>query len=153
MLFGNVNKLSLVKYVNPSFVTWIDEAMALAAEKEDGRYELSGDGVFVLLMSPGTEEFAKRKAEIHKQHLDIQILLDGEEQIGYTHELAEEALALTELENDVAFFEQASNEQMVKLGKGDFAVFYPDEVHRPLCAVAEPRQVRKAVVKIPVSAL
>jgi len=36
---------------------------------------------------------------------------------------------------------------------GDFVVFYPGEVHKPLCAVGEPAHVRKAVVKMNVSAL
>ncbi|MDO6683827.1 MULTISPECIES: YhcH/YjgK/YiaL family protein [unclassified Agarivorans] len=153
MLFGNVNKLSLVSYVNPSFPKWIDEAMAIAQQQPDGKYTLSDESVFVLLMSPETEPFEKRKAEIHKQYLDIQVVLEGEENIGYTHELAEDALRLTELENDVAFFERASNEQLVHLSKGDFAVFFPNEVHRPLCAVSAPMKVRKAVIKIPLTAL
>lgn len=36
---------------------------------------------------------------------------------------------------------------------GDFVVFYPGEVHKPLCAVGEPANVRKAVVKIDVNTL
>ena len=34
------------------------------------------------------------------------------------------------------------------LNEGDFVVFYPGEVHKPLCAVGEPAKVRKAVVKM-----
>ena len=30
----------------------------------------------------------------------------------------------------------------------DFVVFYPGEVHKPLCAVGTPAKVRKAVVKM-----
>ena len=36
---------------------------------------------------------------------------------------------------------------------GDFVVYYPGELHNPLCAVGEPANVRKAVVKMNVSAL
>ncbi|EDV0473395.1 YhcH/YjgK/YiaL family protein, partial [Salmonella enterica subsp. enterica] len=36
----------------------------------------------------------------------------------------------------------------VVLNEGDFVVFYPGEVHKPLCAVGEPARVRKAVVKM-----
>jgi biofilm protein TabA len=32
--------------------------------------------------------------------------------------------------------------------EGDFVVFYPGEVHKPLCAVGAPAKVRKAVVKM-----
>lgn len=34
------------------------------------------------------------------------------------------------------------------LNEGDFVVFYPGEVHKPLCAVGAPAKVRKAVVKM-----
>jgi biofilm protein TabA len=34
------------------------------------------------------------------------------------------------------------------LRAGDFVVFYPGEVHKPLCAVGSPAKVRKAVVKM-----
>ena len=34
------------------------------------------------------------------------------------------------------------------LSEGDFVVFYPGEVHKPLCAVGAPAQVRKVVVKV-----
>jgi biofilm protein TabA len=36
----------------------------------------------------------------------------------------------------------------VILSEGDFVVFYPGEVHKPLCAVGAPAKVRKAVVKM-----
>ena len=39
-------------------------------------------------------------------------------------------------------------EKTVILNEGDFVVFYPGEVHKPLCAVGAPAQVRKAVVKM-----
>ena len=37
------------------------------------------------------------------------------------------------------------------LNEGDFVVFYPGEVHKPLCAVGAPALVRKAVVKMQVA--
>ncbi len=41
-----------------------------------------------------------------------------------------------------------AQEQTVILNEGDFVVFYPGEVHKPLCAVGAPAKVRKAVVKM-----
>ena len=39
-------------------------------------------------------------------------------------------------------------EKTMFLSAGDFVVFYPGEVHKPLCAVGSPAKVRKAVVKM-----
>ena len=34
------------------------------------------------------------------------------------------------------------------LSEGDFVVFWPGEVHKPLCAAGAPAKVRKVVVKM-----
>lgn len=41
----------------------------------------------------------------------------------------------------------------IRLGAGDFAVFYPGEPHQALCASGAPMTVRKAVFKVPRSML
>ena len=51
-------------------------------------------------------------------------------------------------EKDIAFLPAGEQEKTVILNEGDFVVFYPGEVHKPLCAVDEPAKVRKAVVKM-----
>ena len=51
-------------------------------------------------------------------------------------------------ERDIAFLSAGEQEKTGILNEGDFVVFYPGEVHKPLCAVGEPAKVRKAVVKI-----
>ena len=51
-------------------------------------------------------------------------------------------------DKDIAFIGQGIDEKTVILNEGDFVVFYPGEVHKPLCAVGAPAQVRKAVVNL-----
>ena len=51
-------------------------------------------------------------------------------------------------DKDIAFLPEGVDEKTVILNEGDFVVFYPGEVHKPLCAVGAPAQVRKAVVKM-----
>ena len=51
-------------------------------------------------------------------------------------------------EKDIAFLAEGQQEKTVILNEGDFVVFYPGEVHKPLCAVGAPAKVRKAVVKM-----
>ncbi len=155
MLFGNVNKLNLLPYVSTDFSNWIIQAIKVAEQRpaELGRHDMNEQGVFVMLAEAMTEPTELRLSEIHKEYIDIQIILEGEETIGYSNHITDEALALTALQNDVMFFEHVEHEQFVHLKAGDFAVFYPDQAHRPLCATNQPLQVRKAIVKVPVSAL
>ncbi|MFC1234724.1 YhcH/YjgK/YiaL family protein [Vibrio sp. F74] len=154
MLFGNVKKLDLVPYMSEKFVNWINEAIALSENNDLGKYMIGDDGVFVMLVDGETEPRALRKSEIHKQYIDIQILLSGEEVYGYSNIISEEALKLVELENDVMFFDNVENEQFIKLQDGDFVIFYPNQAHRPLCASNDkPMAIKKAILKIPSSVL
>ncbi|EHR8838240.1 YhcH/YjgK/YiaL family protein, partial [Shigella flexneri] len=58
--------------------------LALAArpqEKAPGRYELQGDNIFMNVMTFNTQSPVEKKAELHQQYIDIQLLLNGEERI------------------------------------------------------------------------
>ena len=58
--------------------------LALAArpqEKAPGRYELQGDNIFMNVMTFNTQSPVEKKAELHEQYIDIQLLLNGEERI------------------------------------------------------------------------
>jgi len=152
MLFGNIRKLDLVPYMTEKFSDWINKAIVLSEHHELGKHMIGNDGVFVMLVDDKTELRTLRKAEIHKQYIDIQILLSGEEVYGYSNTISEEAMNLIELENDVMFFDNVDDEQFITLKKGDFAIFYPNQVHRPLCASNnKPMKVKKAILKIPSS--
>ncbi len=51
-------------------------------------------------------------------------------------------------DKDIAFLPEGAQEKTVVLEEGDFVIFWPGEVHKPLCAVGDPAPVRKAVVKM-----
>lgn len=99
-------------------------------------------------MTPETEYVESRKTEIHRDYLDIQIVLEGEETFGYSIETPQALLDKPDYENDVLLFNEVSNESFISLKGGDFIIFYPGESHRPQCATREPMTVRKAVVKV-----
>ncbi|WP_140437108.1 YhcH/YjgK/YiaL family protein, partial [Salmonella enterica] len=44
----------------------------------------------------------------------------------------------------IAFLPTSVDEKTVVLNEGDFVVFYPGEVHKPLCAVGEPARVHQS---------
>ncbi|WP_354623092.1 YhcH/YjgK/YiaL family protein [Psychromonas sp. MME2] len=149
MLFGNVQKLSMLSYASNELVALIKEALALVEGKSDGKYPLSAANAFVIVAHGETELREQRRSEIHKAYIDVQVVLQGSEAIGYSYSLDENSAALTSLENDVTFFDDVENEQFVNLYAGDFAIFYPNQLHRPLCAIDKPEKVKKAIIKIP----
>ncbi|MFV0576169.1 MAG: YhcH/YjgK/YiaL family protein [Vibrio sp.] len=148
MFAGNVKRLEWCTFLPEAFLNYIRQTLEIAETNENGRYEIDGDKVFCMIMTPETEYKENRKTEIHKNYLDIQIILEGEETIGYSCETPQALLDKPEYTNDVVLFNEVSNESFLSLKSGDFIIFYPGESHRPQCATNEPKQVRKAVVKV-----
>ncbi|AGH80060.1 mannitol dehydrogenase [Psychromonas sp. CNPT3] len=150
MLFGNVRQLELVAYTHKNISLWIKEALIIAQSNNDGKHSIGDEGVFVVLASVTTEPEADRKAEFHREHIDIQILLEGEERLGYSNTLSVEDKARIPAEDDLYFVDDVENENFVNLKSGDYALFYPGQIHRPLCAIDQVVAIRKAIIKIPV---
>lgn len=125
--------------------------LALAArpqEKAPGRYELQGDNIFMNVMTVNTQSPVEKKAELHEQYIDIQLLLNGEERILFG--MAGTARQCEEFhhEDDYQLCSAIENEQAIILKPGMFAVFMPGEPHKPGCVVGEPGEIKKVVVKI-----
>lgn len=116
----------------------------------NGKTPLDGENIFASVNTYETEPVTDRRPEKHFKYIDIQILGAGREAIGYTD--VENVSDLTEdcrETNDVVFYGTTRKENFVELEKGDFAIFFPWEVHRPNCWFGEgPETVKKIVVKV-----
>ena len=147
MIIGNIHHLE----------AWLPEELRQAIEHikahvtdttEKGKHDIDGNRLFYLIAEDMTEPFEQRRAEYHARYLDIQILLKGQE--GMTFSTLPAGTPETDwlADKDIAFLAAGEQEKTVILSEGDFVVFYPGEVHKPLCAVGAPAKVRKAVVKM-----
>jgi YhcH/YjgK/YiaL family protein len=111
-----------------------------------GRNKINGEMIFANIDEYETKEIEKVEWEAHKKYIDIQILLAGEEKIGYTHP---EYLQLTKEynhEKDIMFF-NGTGEYLI-LKTGSFAVFFPHDAHRPGLISINKIKVKKIVVKV-----
>ncbi|SNY68222.1 YhcH/YjgK/YiaL family protein [Enterobacter sp. CC120223-11] len=113
-----------------------------------GKHDIDGNRLFYLISEDSTEPFADRRAEYHAKYLDIQIVLKGQEGMTFSTQPAGKPDTDWLADKDIAFLPEGVQEKTVVLSEGDFVVFYPGEVHKPLCAVGKPAKVRKAVVKM-----
>ena len=119
------------------------------AELEPGRYEISGDDVYVLIQEYESKSNEGRYMEAHKKYADIQIVLTGEEAIYYA--MSDEGMEMHQKyseENDCVLYATNAVNSLCALNKGDFAVFFPDELHMPCCELNGKSDVKKAVVKV-----
>ena len=152
MLQGNKNDIAkLLPYVSER----LQKALAYVAETDfskaaNGEYEIDGRNVFARVNTYDTEPKAERRPEKHNDYIDVQFVAAGSEAIWYTPLTK----ACVETENkaakeDVIFYAEPGEKNCAVLNAGDFAIFFPWELHRPNCSVGEnPAHVQKIVVKV-----
>ena len=147
MIVGNIHHLQ----------SWLPEELREAIEyikshvsdeTAKGKHAIDVDRLFYLISEDTTEPGELRRAEYHARYLDIQIVLKGQEGMTFSTQPAGVPETDWLADKDISFIGQGIDEKTVILNEGDFVVFYPGEVHKPLCAVGAPAQVRKAVVKL-----
>ena len=150
MFYGHVADISRPSLLPATLRLLIEKTLAtIKREGTTGKHLLDGDNAFFILAEETTEPASARRPEIHARYLDVQILLEGEELMGFHPRLAKDKPDEDKLATqDLAFFNQLEGEQFLVMAPGDFVVFWPDDAHRPLCAVTQPAKIRKVVIKV-----
>lgn len=88
------------------------------------------------------------KFEAHKKYIDIQIMLDGEEQIDITNIEGLDVLEEYNEEKDIIFYKAPDRlVDKISLTKGKFVLIYPYEAHKPQIKTIS-NSVKKIVVKV-----
>ena len=153
MITGDIHHLEAYEKQLPPFIR-----QCLSAIRDfdfnsvlDGKYELRGCTMSV--ESPATEPEEERKLEGHKKFIDIQFEIKGREEWIGVESIFDSPRALESYEDrDLYFFEShREKESKVYFTEGRFAVFFPEDLHRPLCQGRKGKEIlRKAVMKVPV---
>lgn len=121
-------------------------------KKDDGTIKIDADDLYYILTTYNTSNNIEEKpAEAHRKFIDLQYILYGEEKIGYA-DYSSPKMLLKEYDegSDAEFFKRIENESFFVLKKGMYAVFFPEDVHRPGLTNKETRGIRKVIFKIPV---
>ena len=121
---------------------------------EVGRYDLeSVEGAYYMVMAGETKLAEECQPEAHRAFIDLQLLVDGRERLGMALPQELEPVVDELDEKDYALYPVPAGEIFVDAEPGDFFVFFPGEIHRPMMAVEGPEPVRKVVIKVPFEAL
>ncbi len=116
------------------------------ATLEEGRHEIDGERVYALVQRYTTTPASEKAFEAHRQYIDIQFVVSGRE-TSYWSPIA--SLSVRDQyrdEQDVAMYNDGEA-SAVALRPGSFAVFLPQDAHKPGCTAGAPSEVKKIVVK------
>ena len=114
---------------------------------EPGKFEIDGKDLHASVSLKDGVKREAAKAEAHNNYIDIQVCPAGKEELGWKPR--SKSVSPKEdynAEKDITFF----NDQMdtyFELSAGQFAIFYPEDVHAPMIGEGP---VKKLVVKVKV---
>lgn len=116
-------------------------------EMKDGRYDVA-EGVFANVQSLKTKNKTEKKWEVHKDYIDIQYVIKGEECMGYgILEDFKKVVVPYDKEKDIEFLD-GEKFNYIDVNENDFVIFYPNDVHAPMLSVKEDVEIKKVIVKI-----
>jgi YhcH/YjgK/YiaL family protein len=151
MIFSNISQSDRYAVLHPLFPRAFDyirntDLFALAP----GRYNIVGDDLIAIVekVQGKTKEIAKLEA--HRKYIDIQLVLDGDEMMGWKPlEDCHNPVSEHSMEKDIRFFHDAPA-SWIAVPPDHFCIFFPEDAHAPLVATGT---IRKVIFKVAVKAV
>jgi YhcH/YjgK/YiaL family protein len=149
MIFSSISQSDRYAALHPLFAPAFDyiranDLFTLAP----GRYNIIGEDLIAIIehASGRTREMAKLEA--HRRYIDIQLVLDGIEEMGWKplpdcyNPVSEHSM-----EKDIRFFHDAAA-SWISTPPDHFCIFFPEDAHAPLVSNG---QIRKVIFKVAVN--
>ncbi len=112
---------------------------------EPGKYPIDGSDIHASVSLKDGLTAEKAKFEAHRNYIDIQVCPTGSEQIGWKPlEKCNSPKEEYNAEKDVTFYNDKPDTYFT-LNAGQFAIFYPEDVHAPMIGEGP---IKKLVVKV-----
>lgn len=160
-IFGNIEVLKK-QIKDTKFLTAFDYLTKVLDEssKENKRlnaYDLDvfekielDENNFALEQTYFSKEREKCFFESHRQNIDVQFILEGEEiiEVADNHSLTIDVPYRESM--DLIKYHDTKQSSQLLLRKGDVAIFFPNDAHMPCIKVNEPVNIIKTVVKVKV---
>lgn len=148
MVYDKINNISFYKGLSTDIYEGLLFLNAASKDLENGVYVLN-PRVKAIVSEYTTKKINEHGYEAHREYIDIQYLIFGEEKICC---LPLEYLKETKpynVEKDAAFYEEvAVKPHELLIGNSYFSILYPQDAHMPQMCVKESRKVKKVVVKV-----
>lgn len=142
---GRLDSYSEIPYAK-DIMSFISEFKK--TDMKPDRYDIHGDELFAAVSRYDTEPREQRKFESHRKYIDLQIVLDGKEEMDWAPiDLLDVTSSEFEKGGDIAFYEGDSL-STITLGGDQCAVLFPEDGHRPNIMHKKSDNVLKIVFKI-----
>ena len=136
--------------IHPGVARALEEMKRFTPENYgDGRVEVDGDNVFLLLNNYETHPKSESMAEAHRKYIDVMYMVEGAETIYVKNveKLKNITSEYTE-ENEALLADTDEDATAVRLEAGYFVVLFPQDAHSPACDADGTRSVKKIIGKV-----
>lgn len=146
MIVSNLQNSHRVEGLHPQFKALFDYVKSHDLLHEElGRKDIDGDNLFILNINPDCVAAAKQLLEVHHAYIDVHILLEGSESIGWKAiEDVEHEVKPYDKDGDCALYEDHPD-VWVDLRPGQFVIVYPEDPHAPVVGSGK---IRKLIAKV-----
>ena len=153
MIIDHIKHIGFYEAVATGITAAWKEIQQMLQEKgtlSDGSYELNSvPNGFFKVQRGTTKPLSEGTFESHKQYIDVQILLDGQEEMAWM-ELADLTEAIPyDTEKDAARWDGERMHHML-ITKDMFYIAYPHDGHKAVSHVDEQHTFTKIILKLPV---
>lgn len=111
-----------------------------------GLHEIEGKDIFALVSEFETKGPEDCRLEAHRAYADIQYIVSGREAIGFAMLKNQQITTTYTADKDIVFFDGETTPLILETGM--FAVFFPQDLHRPCMQIDGSEKVKKIVVKV-----
>lgn len=110
-----------------------------------GEIVLDGDKLFINNVNPECLSEEKQVLEVHRRYIDVHILLEGKERVGWrnTDDCKELAHPYDEAGDFATFFDKPTT--YIDMMPNDFLIVFPEDAHAPIIGSGK---IRKAIAKV-----
>jgi biofilm protein TabA len=148
MIVDQLSASAAYESLHPLFPRAFAYLRSFDVKAEDGKYELQGQDLVAIVQRYQTAPSADKLWEAHLTYGDIQVVYQGLEICGHADQ---QTLVVTKpyiAEKDVEKYATPSSPSaLLTLGRGNFAVFYPQDGHQPGVQIGAPGEILKVVIK------
>lgn len=147
MIFANITQSEQYTALHPLFSRAFDyvrntDLLALAP----GRYNIIGDDLIAIVENVPARTRAEAKLECHRRYIDIQLVLEGTDEMGWKP-LADCNDPASDYKTDIQFFNDAPA-AWIAVPSAHFCIFFPEDAHAPLVGDGT---IRKVIFKVAVA--
>ena len=148
MIFDRIDNAGRYRGLSENFQKAFDFLSGLdLSGLPDGKLNIDGEEVTGSVSSPPLRNPEDALFEAHRRYADIQLILEGSEKMLVTDVSPLIPDAPFQEESDIGFYRDGARAVTLSFAPGDFAVFFPEDAHKPCCRDRDPFS-RKLVIKV-----